>query len=199
MAHQNSYAQNVVTGATPNPLMPTPDAVDEEFARSANAILQNGVELVRDLIGAHQSAIAIVIDKNWHYVRKFFSLSEKYSAWADYNTPAVGYGSHAWLLEYNRPVRFTQAELEAHPAWKGFGIEADKHPPMRGWMAAPLVDKTGKNWGLIQISDKYSLNGTEADFDADDEERFHRFAELISQSLDALWTVRNLRKGIRMD
>jgi len=40
-------------------------------------------------------------------------------------------------------VRFTQAELDAHPAWKGFGIEASKHPPMRGWMAAPIVGKMG--------------------------------------------------------
>lgn len=30
-AHQNIYLQNVVTGATTNPVMQNPDAVDEEF------------------------------------------------------------------------------------------------------------------------------------------------------------------------
>lgn len=192
MTHQNVYNQNAVTGATPNPFMPTPDAIDEEFAEAANKTLRNAVELVRDLIGAHQSAI--VINKDWHYVRKFFSLSEKYRAWADYNTPAVGYGSHAWLLKYNAPVRYTQAELEAHPAWKNFGIENGKHPPMRGWMAAPIVDEAGKNWGLIQLSDKYEAGGTEPDFTADDEERFRQFTALVSQTLGALWDVRNLKE-----
>lgn len=196
MTHQNVYNQNAVTGATPNPFMPTPDAIDEEFAEATNETLRNAVELVRDLIGAHQSAIAIVINKDWHYVRKFFSLSEKYDAWADYNTPAVGYGSHAWLLEHNALVRYTQAELEAHPAWKNFGTENGKHPPMRGWMAAPIVDESGKNWGLIQLSDKYAAGGIEPDFTADDEERFRQFTALVSQTLGALWDVRNLKKRV---
>jgi|GEM_PF-4084888 len=52
------------------------------------------------------------------------------------------------------------------------------------------------NWGLIQVSDKYDATGQEADFDANDEARFHRFAVLISQSLDALRTVRNLKKRV---
>jgi hypothetical protein len=107
--------------------------------------MSNAVELVRDLIGAHQSAIAIVVQKDWSSVRKFFSLSSKYAAWADYRTPATGYGIHAWMLEHNAPVRMTQAELEVHPAWKGFGKEADKHPPMRGWLVAPLIDRQGVN------------------------------------------------------
>lgn len=194
MTYPNVYAQNAVTGATPNPLMPTPDALDEEFAEAANDVLSNAVELVRDLIGVHQSAIAIVIEKDWRYVRKFFSLSEKYREWADYKTPAVGFGTHAWLLDHNAPVRYTQAELEAHPAWHNFGTESGKHPPMRGWMAAPLRDKAGKNWGLIQVSDKYEVGAILPDFDADDEARFRRFAGLLSQTLEALWTVRNLKK-----
>ena len=195
MRNENSYRQNTVFGATPNPLMPEPDAIDEEFAESANQILSNAVELVRTLVGAHQAAIAIVIDKDWRYVRKYFSLSEKYSAWADYKTPAVGFGTHAWLLEYNRLVRYTQAELEAHPHWHNFGTESDKHPPMRGWMATPLVDKQGKNWGLIQLSDKYEAGPEETNFDEDDEVSFQQFATLISQALDAIWEVRNLKKA----
>lgn len=189
MTEKNVYARNAVTGATANPLMPTPDALDEAFAETANRVLQTGVELLRHLIGAHQAAIAIVIERDWRYVRKFFSLSEKYAAWANYDTPAVGYGSHAWLLDYNRPVRFTQAELEAHPAWKGFGTEAGKHPPMRGWMAAPIIDRDGVNWGLLQLSDKL-----EGEFTADDEAHFLRFADLISLALEAAWEVRNVKK-----
>jgi GAF domain-containing protein len=189
--YANVY-RNVVTGATPNPVMPTPDAIDEAFAEDANRVLSTSVELIRVLIGAHQSAAAIIVQRDWHSVRKFFSLSEKYAAWADYNTPAVGFGIHAWLLEHNQPVRFTQAELEAHPQWAGFGTEAGKHPPMRGWLAAPLIDRSGVNWGLLQLSDKYT-----GEFTAADEQHFVTFAGLVSTALEALWEVRNLRKAPR--
>jgi GAF domain-containing protein len=188
LAHQNVY-QNVVTGATTNPVMQNPDAIDEAFAEAANQVLSTAVELIRVLIGAHQSAIAIIVQNDWRSVRKFFSLSEKYTTWAAYNTPAVGFGIHAWLLQHNQPVRMTQAELEAHPEWAGFGTEVDKHPPMRGWLAAPIVDRNGTNWGLLQLSDKY-----EGEFTEEDEKNFVAFAKLISAALEAHWEVRNLKK-----
>ncbi len=188
--HQNIY-QNVVTGATPNPVMPNPDSIDEELIKEVNRILSNAVELIRVLIGAHQSAIAIVVQEDWSSIRKFFSLSQKYAAWADYKTPATGYGTHGWLLRHNKPVRMTQAELEAHPEWKEFGTEAGKHPPMRGWLAAPLVGRDGTNWGLVQLSDKY-----EGDFTEEDEKYFIKFVELVSATLEALWDARNLRKKV---
>jgi GAF domain-containing protein len=186
--HQNVY-HNVVTSATPNPLIQNPDTIDEAFASSANAVLSHAAELARVMIGAHQSAIAIVVQNDWTSVRKFFSLSEKYADWSEYKTPAVGYGIHGWLLKVNKPIRLTQAELEAHPEWKNFGIEVDKHPPMRGWLAAPLVDSDGMNWGLFQLSDKYS-----GDFTEEDEKHFVGFTALVSSNLEALWEVRNLRK-----
>src|ERR1044071_8945573 len=142
--NDNVY-QNMVMGATPNPVMPNPDAIDEAFAEQANQALSVAVDLVRELIGAHQAAIAIIVQKDWSSVRKFFSLSPKYSDWASYKVPAKGFGIHNWILEHNTLVRLTQAELEAHPAWQGFGSEADQHPPMRGWLAAPLTDRQGTN------------------------------------------------------
>lgn len=181
---------NMVMGATPNPVMPNPDEIDEVFADRANQVLSAGVELARELIGAHQSAIAIVVQKDWSSVRKFFSLSPKYAAWADYRVPTKGFGIHNWMLEHNAPIRLTQAELDAHPAWKGFGSEAGQHPPMRGWLAAPLIDRQGINWGLIQLSDKY-----EGDFNAEDKRKFIDFAYLISMHLETLWELRNLQKA----
>lgn len=189
MNEANFYRKNVVTGATANPYVTDPSTPwDVAFAQTADALLTDSVELIRHHIGAHQAAVAVVVDQDWRYVRKFFSLSEKYAAWADYNTPAVGFGMHAWLLSVNQTIRLTHDELLAHPQWKGFGIEAGKHPPMRGWLAGPILDATGKNWGLLQVSDRY-----ESDFTADDEAQFTRFARLLSRSLEAAWTVRNLR------
>lgn len=185
---ENLYL-NAVVGATQNPLIDAPDAIDEDFASAANAALERAVELARDLIGAHQAAAAVIVEGDWRSARKFFSLSAKYAAWAEYRTPAKGFGSHAWLLSETRPVRLTQTELEAHPAWRGFGHEAGRHPPMRGWLAAPILDRAGKNWGLFQLSDRY-----EGEFTPADEARLVRLTALLAQTLEALWDLRNERK-----
>lgn len=184
----NTYRNDVV-GARPNPVMPSPDAHDEAFAIAANAVLADTAELIRSVVQCHQSAIAIVVQGDWSSVRKYFSLSPKYAAWAGYATAATGYGSHGWLLSQRTTVRLTQAELEAHPEWRGFGTEAGKHPPMRGWLATPLLDADGTNWGLLQASDRY-----DGDFTADDQINFERLASLVAQTLGALWDVRNLRQ-----
>jgi GAF domain-containing protein len=181
---------NSEIGARPNPVMPVPDAHDEAFARAANVVLAESAALIRDLVQCHQSAIAIVVQGDWTTVRKHFSLSPKYEAWATYSTAATGYGSHGWLLRQQQTVRLTQAELEAHPEWRGFGTEAGKHPPMRGWLATPLLDAQGVNWGLLQASDKY-----DGEFSAGDQASFERLATLVSQTLEALWQVRNLKQS----
>lgn len=186
---ENVY-HNAVTGAVANRAMPTPNAVDEAFAQEANRILQHAAELARSLIGAHQSAIAVIVENDWTSVRKYFSLSNKYVEWADYATPAAGYGIHEWLIRHNQAVRMTQAELEAHPEWKNFGNEAGKHPPMRGWLAAPILDRSGVNWGIFQLSDKY-----EGEFTEQDERLFVGLAELVASALEGWWEVRNLRQA----
>lgn len=182
--------QNPVVGATVNPLITAPDAIDEEFARAANRALQDAVELVRRLVPAHQSAAAIVVEGDWSSIRKFFSLSPKYAEWAHYATPATGYGTHGWLLRAKQTVRLTQAELEAHPEWKNFGYEAGRHPPMRGWLATPLLDSSNVCWGLLQLSDRET-----GDFTAADEAAVRRFTDLLALTLESLWTVRNLRRA----
>jgi len=109
-SNKNVY-HNVVTGATVNPVMQDLDQFDQAFAAAANRVLSQAVELARTLIGAHQAAIAIIVQNDWSSVRKFFSLSEKYVEWAEYQTPAVGFGIHGWLIRENKPIRLTQSEL----------------------------------------------------------------------------------------
>jgi hypothetical protein len=204
----NVYRNHPV-GAVASPAMPHPDAADAEFAAAANQVLADAAELARALTGAHQSAATVIAGGDWSTARKHFSLSEKYAAWADYAAPAVGVGVHAWLLggpgrgptsapaagdAPARPasvVRYTQAELEAHPAWLNFGTEAGRHPPMRGWMAARVEGRDGTVWGMLQLSDK--ADG--ADFTEADELAFTRFARLVTAALEALWDVRLLRRG----
>jgi GAF domain-containing protein len=84
----------------------------------------------------------------------------------------------------------SQEELEAHPEWKQFGTEAGKHPPMRGWLAAPILDRHGVNWGLFQLSDK-----VEGEFTAEDERLLLGLLELVASALEGWWAVRNLRQS----
>ena len=183
---------NAVTGATPNPLMSDPDDIDEQFAIDANRALSDAVELLRRLIPSHQSAAAIIVQDDWSSMRKFFSLSPKYAAWSHYRVAAVGHGIHRWLTEQRKPVRLTQAELEAHPEWRGFGFEADRHPPMRGWLAAPLLDSSGTCWGMLQLSDR--LTG---EYTAGDEATLVRFTDLLTLTLESLWNLRLAQKMAR--
>jgi hypothetical protein len=43
-------------------------------------------------------------------------------------------------------VRLTQEEVEAHPAWTGFGDQAPHNPPLRGWLATSVYGEDGRCW-----------------------------------------------------
>ncbi|HEY9735205.1 MAG TPA: PAS domain S-box protein [Trichocoleus sp.] len=115
------------------------------------------------IIGAHLAVTSMTVDQNWSQAINAFYLSDKYAQWRDYEEDPDGSGIYTRVCHLNRPMRMTQAELEAHPSWKGFSKAADGHPPMRGCLAAPLVGRDGKNLGLIQLSDKLDGEFTSAD------------------------------------
>jgi GAF domain-containing protein len=161
-------------GTEPEPATP--------LAADIDRTLQLTAELARSLVGAHQGAAALIVADDWPHARKWFSLSPKYNAWFAYRAPASGFGIHALVVEENKPLRLTQAELEAHPAWRGFGTEAGKHPPMRGWLAVPFIGQGGRNYGLLQLSDK---DGN-AEFTAEDEGCLTQLARLTAITLDSL-------------
>lgn len=154
------------------------------FMVAIDPILASTAELARVVAYAHQGACTQLIGEGWAYAHKFFSLSEKYAEWADYGVPAVGFGIHAYARSLRTPLRLTDAQLRAHPEWRNFGHEIDRHPPMRGWLVAPLTGSDGENYGLIQASDRI-----EGDFTEQDEINFVRLASLTSTALDALAQV----------
>jgi GAF domain-containing protein len=151
------------------------------FYNAADPVLALAAELARAVTHAHQGAATQMVNGDWSEVRKYFSLSEKYADWADYRTPASGFGIHAFITKTNQPLRLTQEELEAHPQWRSFGREQGQHPPMRGWIAMPLIGSDGLNYGLLQVSDRY-----EGDFTEEDEQHLAQLARLTSAALDAL-------------
>jgi GAF domain-containing protein len=170
-----------------NASTPPPAEVPADLARfmaAADEVLALAAELARMVTQAHQGAATQLIGEGWRYARKYFSLSAKYASWADYRKPAVGFGIHAYAHHIDQPLRLTDSELRAHPEWRNFGKEVDRHPPMRGWLVAPLIGSDRTNYGFIQVSDKFS-----GDFTAQDEANLVRLASLTSTALDALAQV----------
>ena len=137
---------------------PWPDVPAElaAFMLAVDPVLAQTAELARVLARAHQGAATHLIGEDWSHARKYFSLSEKYAAWADYQQPAVGYGIHAYAHKVRRPIRLTDE-------------------------AVPLIGFDGQNYGFIQASDRL-----EGDFTEQDEANLVRLATLTSAARDGL-------------
>jgi K+-sensing histidine kinase KdpD len=115
----------------------------------------------REIVGAHMAVTGL--NENQKHTISGLSLSERYAAWRRFGAEPDGSGIYRLVCESNHPMRLTQAELEAHPAFRRFGRAASQHPPLRGWLAAPLIAQDGGNLGVIQLSDKSTGEFTEAD------------------------------------
>jgi GAF domain-containing protein len=156
-------------------------ATDSDVAERVDALLRQACHLARALTDAEQGAIALHATAD-DAPRKYFSLGPAYSPWREYKPNPKGLGLHGLELEPGEVVRLTQEQVEAHPAWRGFGDQAGVHPPMRGWLATAICGDGGYRYGLLQLSDKRA----EADFTEEDELRLRELGELVGAALDAL-------------
>ncbi|MEN9937602.1 MAG: hypothetical protein RLZZ387_4181 [Chloroflexota bacterium] len=157
----------------------TADSLLIYAAATRDEVLRLAAERARALIGAHQAVTSTTTGQDWAQAINAVSLSPKYTPWQSYDVPTDGSGIYALVCRDNRPIRLTQAELEAHPAWHSFGAEMRNHPPMQGWLAVPLIGRDGRNIGLIQLSDK-----EEGEFTADDEALLVQLAQVIAIALE---------------
>lgn len=149
-------------------------------APTVELVLERVTEAARGLIGAHLAVSSVTVDESWAQSTNSVSLSDRYADWRDYEAPPDGSGIYALVCETNASVRKTQAELEAHPRWRAYGAEADAHPPLRGWLAAPFVAGDGRNLGLLQLSDRY-----EGDFTEEDESILVQLAQIASIAIES--------------
>jgi GAF domain-containing protein len=164
-----------------------PEVVDDpELAARLDDLLHRTCRLARALTGAEQAALKVDLDGDGHATRKFFNLSERYERWRDYRVDPRGLGLHGLDLAPGEVLRMTQAEVESHPAWQGFGDQAAAHPPMRGWLASAVCGEDGRSYGLLQLSDKAGGG----DFTPEDAERLRELAAFAGATLDALRAAR---------
>lgn len=137
------------------------------------ALYQQLVDRAREIIGAHQAVVSVETSDGAGPLLNAVSLSDKYAQWREYDVPIDGSGIYSLVGERQAPMRMTQAELEAHPRWRNFGPESARHPPMRGWLAVPMVGSDGKTLGILQLSDK-----NRGEFSEDDEQVALQFSQM---------------------
>ena len=131
--------------------------------RTLEGTMQEIADQARGVIGAHQAAVCLKADGLHPQTLHALSLSEKYEAYRGLMKPPDSSAIYDVVCQNNRSIRMTQAELEAQPGWQNFGGHGGAAPPMRAWLAVPLMGRDGKNIGVLQLSDKYEGEFTKQD------------------------------------
>jgi|SRR5581483_3950549 len=159
-------------------IAPTPGAssLESKLAARLDVLLRRTCRIARAVTGAEQAALQVWVE-DASQARKFFSLSKKYAAFRDFRVDPKGIGLHGMAIPPGDVVRLTEAEVLAHPHYFGFGLVADAHPPLRGWLAASVCCDDGRVCGLLQLSDKSG----DREFDESDETDIRELAALTAR------------------
>jgi len=178
------YAPGMHSGEVGIEIAPVLDAasVDGKLADRIDSLLRRSCKIARALTGAEQAALKLWAGEDPSKARKYFSLSEKYSAYSDFRVDPQGIGLHGMAIPPGEVVRLTEDEVVHHPLYRNFGPAADRHPPMRGWLATSVCGEGGHLYGLLQLTDKSGGR----DFDPADEEHIRDLAAFTGEALDAL-------------
>ena len=146
-------------------------------ALSMEKMLRVVTDTAREIVGAHRTSVTVVTDGNWAHGTTVVSASEKWSAWAQGAHRPEGGGIESLVCATNKTVRMTQRELSEHPVWQL--SDPETRPWMRGWLAAPLTGRDGRNLGLIEASDK-----ADGDFTDDDEALLVQLSQMASIAIE---------------
>ncbi|MDA1055962.1 MAG: PAS domain S-box protein [Planctomycetota bacterium] len=113
----------------------------------------------RDIVGAHQSAVSYIPRGDFAEGKHAISMSEKYDQYKTYDVLPSGEGIWALVAKEKLSFCLTDEELQSHPGWKNFSDKRDErgleHPPMRGWLAVPVLSHKHEFVGVLQLTDKY--------------------------------------------
>lgn len=157
---------------------------------SVDAMLQTIAEQARAIIGAHQAVTILTLEKNWAQTINALSFSDKYAAWRTCKIETDCSGIYSLVCRKNTPVCMTQEDVESHPEWQDFIKKSGKHPPMRGLLAAPLIDYNDKNMGLIYLTDKY-----EGEFSVEDGMILLQLAHMASSVIENVHLYRDVEES----
>lgn len=86
---------------------------------------------------------------------------------------------HELVWQERGPVRMTAKQVEATFGSFGLSDIGSGHPLLDGWLAVPLVGRTGRRLGIIQVADKL-----EGDFTESDEVVLTQLAQLAAVAIE---------------
>lgn len=133
-------------------------------ARSLHAVLSSGeiaktlAAEVRDVLQAQQAVVTLSDGGGRAGPVHVVASSGQYAGVCE-TTGTDGVGWYARLCPDHCVARLSREELLAQPGWTDAAAQA----PLRGWLAVPLIDRTGNSIGLIQVFDKCEGDFTQQD------------------------------------
>jgi serine phosphatase RsbU (regulator of sigma subunit) len=136
----------------------------------------------REVIGAHQAETILVADaeaegRGGETLSR--SHSPKYDAWAEEGRHIDFSPVHDLVWERLQPVRMTKREIEQSFESRGLFDVGLGHPMLEGWLAVPIISRTGRTFGLLQVADKEG-----GDFNDSDEVVLLQLAQLAAVAIE---------------
>ena len=118
----------------------------------------------RELVGAHAAVMRLTTDAAESPGAFSASWSDKYPQWHNSLKRFGNLVLDQLVCAENLSRRMDQQTLESvFPEARSDVGDIAPRPSMRGWLAAPLMGRDGRNLGLVQLTDKYEGDFTEAD------------------------------------
>jgi signal transduction histidine kinase/DNA-binding response OmpR family regulator len=145
-------------------------------ALSMEKMLRIVTDTARSILSTHRASTTMVSDGNWARGMTVVSASDRRPTPRGGDPRPDGTGIESLVCESNRPVRMSQREVEDQPLWQLHG--GQKY--MRGWLAAPLTGRDGRNMGIVELTDR--VDGT--DFTGDDEALLVQLAQMASIAIE---------------
>ena len=171
-------------------------ALSIHSAGSLESVQRVIAEEARRILGARQAVSSLTVGEDCSQAISAVSTSWPDESSRDHPIPPGLADICAEVCRTNRPMRLNRAELEAHPALRKMGEDADPLRPLRGWLAAPLVSRGGRNLGLIHVSDKV-LDKEDGDFSESEEAVLAQLAHVASVAIENARLYDELREQDR--
>jgi PAS domain S-box-containing protein len=161
-------------------------AVQINSTLALDSLLQAITDQARSIIGAKHAFTTLLARGAWHKSITCASVAE--------GQPAMQFPretSEIFMLacNLNTPLRLSAGQKEDRP-WRSMMIKHSE-ATSRGWLAAPLLTRDGRNLGLIQLSGKIS-----GEFSSDDEAILVQLAHMASVAIDNVRLYREAQEQI---
>lgn len=161
-------------------------AVQINSTLALDSLLQAITDQARNIIGARQAFTTLLAKGAWQKSLTCISAAE--------DQPAMQFPretSEVFMLacNLNTPLRLNPNAKEDRP-WRSMMMKSSE-AMSRGWLAAPLLTRDGRNLGLIQLAGK-----TEGEFSSDDEAILVQLAHMASVAIDNVRLYREAQEQI---